>query len=78
MRIKLFLLLSLFFALPAIAQTTGVSGVVLDKSTNAPVQGAIVTIDNQNLTVTTSVDGSFRIANAKPGTDKVSVVGYGF
>ena len=78
MRIKLFLLLSLFFALPAIAQTTGLSGVVLDKITNAPLQGAIVTIDNQNLTVTTSVDGSFRIANAKPGTDKVSVVGYGF
>lgn len=78
MRIKLFLFLSLFLALPAIAQTMGVSGVVLDKSTREPVQGAIVTLDNQNITVTTSFDGSFRIANAKAGTDKLSVVGYGY
>ena len=78
MRIKLFLLLSLFIALPAIAQNVGVKGIVLDKSTNAPVQGAIVSLDNQNITVTTSFDGSFRIANANPGNDNLSIVGYGF
>ena len=77
MRIKLFLLLSLFIALPVLAQT-GVRGVVLEKDTNQPVAGAIVALDNQNITVTTSFDGSFRIANAKAGEDNLSIVSYGF
>lgn len=78
MRIKLFLLLSLFIALPALAQKTGVSGVVVSKVDKQPVAGAIVVLDNQNITVTTSFDGSFRIVNAKAGEDVLSIVGYGF
>lgn len=78
MRIKLFLLLSLFAVLPVLAQNTGVTGVVLSKADNQPIVGAIVTLDNQDITVTTGFDGSFRIANAKAGADKLVVLTVGF
>ena len=78
MRIKLFLLLTLFVALPALAQRTGVQGVVVDAESGMPVSGATVILNNQNIMVTTGPQGDFLISNATAGTDDMSIFCYGF
>ena len=77
MRFKLSLLLLLASIVPALAQNTGVSGVVLDASGN-PVSGAAVMLNDQGIVVTTGPAGEFRISNAVPGTDVITVAAYGY
>lgn len=78
MRIKLFLLLLLTVTLPSLAQSTGVAGTVVDSNTGAPVTGASVMLDNQGIYTTTGPSGDFVITNAKPGTDLLVIVAYGY
>ena len=78
MRLKLFLLLTLFTTLPLLAQRTGVQGVVVDAKSGIPVVGATVMLDNQGNAATTGVDGSFVIDDAAPGTDQLLVLAYGY
>lgn len=78
MRLKLFLLLLLTVVFPSLAQTTGVSGTVVDSNTGAPVSGATVMLDNQGLYATTDPSGDFRISNAKAGDDLLVIVAYGY
>ncbi len=78
MRLKLFLFLLLAVALPSLAQMTGVAGKVVDAATGSPVAGASVFLDGQGISVTTDPSGDFRISNARPGTDVVVVVAYGY
>ncbi len=78
MKIKLFMLLALFACLPMFAQNTGVQGVVIDARSGAPVPGATVMFDNQNIAVTTGPEGDFRISTAAAGRDVVTVLGYGY
>lgn len=77
MRLKLFLLLSLF-GLTMLAQQTGVRGVVVDATSGQPISGATVLLDAQGNTVTTGLSGDFLISDAQPGSDNVIVIGYGF
>lgn len=67
MKFKLFLLMLLTAAIPSLAQTAAVQGVVVDANTGSPVSGATVTIQNQGITVTTGPAGDFRISTALPG-----------
>ncbi len=67
MRSKLFLSLLASAALPAVAQTAVVTGSVIDADTGSPVPGAVVTIQDQGISVTTGPAGDFRISNARPG-----------
>lgn len=67
MKFKLFLLMLLSAAIPAVAQTAAVQGVVVDASTGSPVSGATISIQNQGITVTTGPAGDFRISRALPG-----------
>lgn len=78
MRLKLFLLLLLSAALPVLAQTASVAGVVVDANTGTPVSGATVMLRDQGLASTTGPAGDFRISNAAPGQDYVMVVAYGY
>lgn len=78
MRIKLFLLLLLTVTLPSLAQSTGVAGTVVDSNTGVPVAGASVMLDNQGIYTTTGPSGDFVITNAKPGTDLLVIVAYGY
>ncbi len=78
MRVKLFLLLSLFVALPALAQRTGVRGSVVDAKTGLPVVGATVMLDEQGISVTSGPNGDFSISDAVAGNDRLLVLSYGY
>ena len=78
MRLKLFLLLTLFAALPLLAQRTGVQGVVVDAKSGLPVVGATVLLDNQGIAATTGTDGVFIIDDARAGNDVLLVLAYSF
>ena len=78
MRLKLFLLLALFAALPLLAQRAGVHGVVIDARNGLPVEGATVILDNEGIAVTTGRNGDFLIDNARQGNDVLLVLCYGF
>lgn len=67
MRFKLFLSLLLSAVLSSTAQTAVVTGSVIDADTGSPVAGAVVTIQDQGISVTTGPAGDFRISNARPG-----------
>ena len=79
MRLKLLMLLTLFACMPAIAQRAGIQGVIVDDESGSPVAGATVLLDNQGNSSVTGTDGLFRITDAKPGNDNVTVLclGYG-
>lgn len=78
MRVKLFLLLSLLVALPALAQRTGVRGSVVDAKTGLPVVGATVMLDEQGISVTSGPNGDFSISDAVAGNDRLLVLSYGY
>ena len=78
MRLKLFLLFTLFAALPLLAQRTGVQGVVVDAKSGLPVAGATVMLDNQGNAATTDLDGVFIIDDAYAGNDNLLVLAYGY
>ena len=78
MRVKLFLLLSLLVALPALAQRTGVRGSVVDAKTGLPVVGATVMLDEQGISVTSGPNGDFSISDAVAGSDRLLVLSYGY
>lgn len=78
MRLKLFLLLCLMVSLPALAQRTGVQGVVVDAKTGLPVIGATVMLDEQGISVTSGPNGDFSISDASAGNDRLLVLSYGY
>ncbi|MDE7473859.1 MAG: TonB-dependent receptor [Muribaculaceae bacterium] len=78
MRIKLLVLLLLSAALPIVAQTARLTGVVTEADTGNPVSGALVTLPEQGITVTTGPAGDFLISNAAPGKVGALVIAYGF
>jgi hypothetical protein len=65
-------------ALPAMAQTAVVTGSVIDADTGSPISGAVITIQDQGISVTTGPSGDFRISNARPGEAVITVVAPGY
>ncbi|MGM9804095.1 MAG: carboxypeptidase-like regulatory domain-containing protein [Muribaculaceae bacterium] len=78
MRARMLILLSLMFCLPALAQRTGVKGVVVDAKSGLPVVGATVMLEEQGLAVTSGPMGDFSISDAAAGTDRLLVLSYGY
>lgn len=79
MKLKLLLVTTLIFtAFSLAAQRTGISGVVVDKDTGAPISEATVILEGQNKVVTTSPTGDFSITNAAPGEVSMVIVAYGY
>ena len=78
MKLKLFLLMLLMAAVPALAQRAAVSGSVVEADTGNPIAGALVTLQNQGITVTTGPAGDFLISNAKPGATTLTAIAYGY
>lgn len=78
MRLKLLLFLMLSLCLPAVAQRTGIQGLVVDAGTGLPVAGATVLLDAQGGSSTTGPQGEFRIQNATPGSDEMIVMCMGY
>ena len=78
MRIKLFMLLLLTVALPALAQKAAINGTVVDGYTGQPVSGAVVMLTGQGESVTTNAYGNFTIGTAEKGTDVLLVGAYGY
>ena len=77
MRLKLFLLLSLFLSLNVMAQS-GLRGIVVDSRTHAPVVGATVVLDESGASAITGPNGDFVITDAKPGKDRMMIFCYGY
>lgn len=78
MKFKLFLLMLLTAAIPALAQTAVVSGVVVDADSGSPIPGATISIQDQGITVMTGPAGDFRISTARPGEAILSVEAPGY
>lgn len=78
MKVKLFLLMLLMAAVPAMAQRAAVSGSVVEADTGNPVSGALVTLQDQGITVTTGPAGDFLISNAQPGVTTLTAIAYGY
>lgn len=78
MKIKLFFFLLAIFALPAMAQDSGVRGVVVDAESGLPVNGATILLNSQGTTAVTGPSGDFLISNAKPGSETLTVIAYGY
>lgn len=74
----MFLLLLLSAALPMLAQTVKLRGVVIDASTGAPVNGAVVSLRSQGLGAASGKAGDFLIEGVTPGSDYVVVTCDGF
>jgi hypothetical protein len=64
-------------ALPPGTQFSSLSGVIMDRTTNQPVAGALVTVDAV-LTSTTDADGKFSIAQVPSGDVDYTVSAKGF
>jgi Carboxypeptidase regulatory-like domain len=64
-------------SLPPAAGFASVSGVVVDSSTNAPIAGAVVTIDTV-LTATTDAAGKFSIEKVPSGIADYAVTAKGY
>ena len=67
-----------FLALPAQAQTGSLTGVVTDARTMAPVEGAVISIEDLNRRAFTDEAGRYRLADLPAGTHEVRVVYIGF
>lgn len=78
MKVKLSLTMLLTAALPALAQTAGVTGVIVDASTGSPVQGATIAIPDQGIIAVTGPAGDFQISTALPGETVLSVNAPGY
>lgn len=73
MRKKILLIVLPFLLVgSAYAQVT-VSGVVKDKLTQQPLVDVTVTLSHQNISTTTSADGSFKFAGITDGTDDLII-----
>ena len=64
MKLKLFITLLLLAVMPAFAQNTGVSGVVVDADSGQPIAGATVLLQ-QGSSAFTGPNGDFRISAAR-------------
>ena len=59
-------------------QAVSIKGFVIDKKTNVPIIGAIVTVEGQNIGAQTDFDGRFVIKDVESGTDKLLVKSIGY
>lgn len=59
-------------------QAVSIKGFVIDKKTNEPIIGAIVTVEGQNIGAQTDFDGRFVIKDVESGTDKLLVKSIGY
>ena len=78
MKLKLFLLLLLTTSLPALAQNASVTGSVVDSDTGNPIGGAVVTMLESGLTVTTGPGGDFLFTNVQQGHATILAIAYGY
>ncbi len=78
MRLRLFLLLVLAAALPALAQKATLSGLVVDAYSGAPISGATVRVGGQSDFVTTSPAGDFQLPVTAMGERIVTVEANGY
>ena len=78
MKLKLFIMLLLSAVMPVVAQSARMTGTVIAADTGNPVAGALVTLREQGITVTTGPAGDFLISNAAPGKVNAQVIAYGY
>ena len=76
MRLKLFLLLLLSAAMSITAQTSTVTGMVVNSNSGSPVNGATVSILDK--AADSGLGGDFRLSGIVPGTKYVTVTCEGY
>ena len=59
-------------------QAVSIKGYVIDKKTNEPIIGAIVSVEGQNIGAQTDFDGRFVINDVNPGTVQIIIKSIGY
>src|SRR5262245_38112059 len=75
--VRSFTLLALCVSAPAVAQTSTVSGIVIDARTEAPIRGVSIYVEGQSSKAETDANGRFSLTvPTGPQTIAASVIGY--
>lgn len=78
MKIKIMMLLSIFFSLASLAQTGSISGTVLDAVTQEPLEGTSVVIRGTNTGVSANESGNYSLKDLKAETYTIDVFFIGY
>ncbi|MDR0231655.1 MAG: TonB-dependent receptor [Dysgonamonadaceae bacterium] len=73
MKKNLYLFLLLFFSVSAFSQTTSLKGMIVSSSTNMPIPGISIQLQNSGLSAISSFDGSFLFEGISPGEDRLFI-----
>lgn len=72
------LLIFLYFTLPAFSHQGTLTGVVYDRETNVPLAGAVVQVEQLELSAITNTIGEFKIKNLTPGSYQLTISYMGY
>lgn len=78
MKIKILMLLSIFFSLAALAQTGSISGTVVDANTQEPLEGTSIVIRGTNIGVSSNESGKYSLKDLKPEKYTIDVFFIGY
>ncbi|WP_026837414.1 TonB-dependent receptor [Gillisia sp. JM1] len=78
MKIKILMLLSIFFSITSFAQTGSISGTVVDATTQEPLTGTNIVIRGTNTGVTTDENGNYSLKNLQPEAYVIDVFYIGY
>jgi outer membrane receptor for ferrienterochelin and colicins len=78
MRIKLTVLLCIMMCTATFAQTSSISGTVVDATTQQPLMGTNIVVRGTNTGAVTDVNGRYSLGNLEPGTYTLNVIFMGY
>ncbi len=78
MKIKILMLLSIFFSITSFAQTGSISGTVVDATTQEPLTGTNIVIRGTNTGVSSDENGNYSLKNLKPEVYVIDVFYIGY
>ena len=70
---KVFLLAALCIITGMVMAQTSLKGIVLSEDGNQPIPGAVVTLENQNISTTTNANGEFQLLFLEPIDEEVVI-----
>ena len=78
MKIKILMLVSIFFSIASFAQKGSISGTVVDATTQEPLMGTNIVVRGTNTGVSADENGNFKLDNLDPKTYTIDVFFMGY